>query len=85
MINKNNKILNTIKEREYSKEIGKKIRIARISAGMTQVNLAKKLNLGVCQLYNYETGKGKITVAKLYCIADILNINILTLLPKQND
>jgi len=53
--------------------VNKNVRQIRFSKGVTQVHMAKKLNIAVSTYNSYELGKRKINVETLKQIAEILN------------
>lgn len=59
------------------KQIGKKIREIRKKQGISQMALAEKLGLSFQQIQKYEKGISKISVSRLFQIADALNVSIL--------
>ena len=63
------------------KELGDKIRIQRISKGLSQENMASELSLSIGAYSNIERGKTDITVTRLYEIADLLQVGIYEFLP----
>ena len=52
--------------------IGRKIKFRRKLLGMTQQDLASKLNISFQQVQKYETGENKIYAGRLYHISQIL-------------
>lgn len=56
--------------------IGKNIRRLRKSHGLTQLQLAKKINLTRQALSNYERGKRLPDIYELVVIADILHVTV---------
>lgn len=63
--------------------IGHKIFVFRKRKKMTQDQLAKKINLQRTSIVNIESGTQRITVANLYLISDILNVDIKDLMPSM--
>ena len=63
--------------------IGEKIRDTRISKGLTQKQLAEKLNTSQQNLAQYENGKRKPKLETLQRIADALDTAVLNLLTKE--
>jgi transcriptional regulator with XRE-family HTH domain len=51
---------------------GKRIRMLRRTLGISQSELAKKINLTYQQLQKYETGKNRISIETLEKISDVL-------------
>lgn len=62
--------------KSIEKSIGKKIRQRRTELGLTQAQLASKLNLSYQQIQKYETGLNRISAGRLYLIAKILYTNL---------
>ncbi len=62
-------------------EIGKRIRQARIAAGMTQHALAEQSDLARSSVTNIESGNQQAPVHVLWRIAGAVGVSIRTLLP----
>lgn len=58
---------------DLAKQIGKRIKIAREEARLTQDDVADKLDIGRAQVANIETGRTLITVEHLLKLPAILN------------
>ncbi|MBQ6699756.1 MAG: helix-turn-helix domain-containing protein [Oscillospiraceae bacterium] len=58
------------------KAIGKRIKIARIKADMTQEMLAEKIELSPTHLSNIETGTTRVSLATIVSIANGLDITV---------
>ncbi|WP_262029395.1 helix-turn-helix domain-containing protein [Microvirga sp. Mcv34] len=58
------------------KEIGSRVRMRRVSIGMSQEKLGDMLGLTFQQVQKYEKGMNRISVARLVDIAKILNVDI---------
>ena len=58
------------------KEIGSRVRMRRVSIGMSQEKLGDMLGLTFQQVQKYEKGMNRISVARLVEIARILNVDI---------
>ena len=58
------------------KEIGKRVRMRRISIGMSQEKLGELLDLTFQQVQKYEKGTNRISVGRLVDIAKILGVDI---------
>lgn len=61
------------------KHLGKKIRAARTSKGMTQENLAASCNFEKARLSRIENGLTNPTIRSLYKICQALDINMADL------
>ena len=55
-------------------EVGQRIRMFRLSAGMTQAELARKLHQSTSSITMYETGKRAPDFETLEAIADTFNV-----------
>ncbi|HBG2132403.1 TPA: helix-turn-helix transcriptional regulator [Clostridioides difficile] len=62
------------------KEIGKRIKIARIKKGITQESVAEEIDITPSHMSNVERGKTKVSLPTLINIANALSVNIDTLL-----
>jgi len=58
------------------KAIGKRIKIARIKADLTQEMLAEKIELSPTHLSNIETGTTRVSLATIVSIANGLDITV---------
>lgn len=62
---------------EADKEIGKRVRRARQAAGLTQVEMAKRVGISPQQLQKYERGENKVSASRLASIAQMLHLPVL--------
>ena len=62
------------------KAIGKRIKIARINAEMTQEHLADLANLSPSHMSNIETGSTKVSLTTIVNIANALSVTVDDLL-----
>jgi len=53
---------------------GEKIRLTRKAAGMTQIDLAKRLKVSQGRISEWEAGKRGLSVERLKRIARVLNV-----------
>ena len=60
--------------------IGKRIKIARIQSDMTQEKLAEAVDMSPTHLSNIERGNGKVSLAALVNIANVLSVTMDVLL-----
>lgn len=65
-----------IDKRSVDGRIGLKIKIRRNQVGLTQTALANKLGVTFQQIQKYEKGTNKVSISKLYKIADILDTDM---------
>lgn len=62
------------------KAIGKRIKIARIKAGMTQESLCEIVNVSPSHMSNIETGTTKVSLTMIVNIANALSVTVDDLL-----
>lgn len=56
--------------------IGKKIKKMRKLQKVSQKEIEKKINVTFSQIHKYETGKNRISVSRLFLIAEMFNVDI---------
>lgn len=61
-------------------EIGDKIRGARVDRGMSQLELAERVNASQQQIAGYEKGEKDMPVSRLFEIAQLLGLTAADLL-----
>ena len=61
-------------------KIGKRIKATRLSRGITQEQLAEKVNLSLTSISRLENGKAMVSIEKLFNIATALNTDLAILL-----
>ncbi|WP_264688691.1 MULTISPECIES: helix-turn-helix domain-containing protein [unclassified Wolbachia] len=66
-------------------QIAQKVRSWRLKRGYTQKDLAGKIGVTYQVVLQYEKGTRKISIEKLYAIAEILSIGIVDLIPVSNE
>ncbi|WP_265024404.1 WO male-killing family protein Wmk [Wolbachia endosymbiont (group A) of Eupithecia tripunctaria] len=66
-------------------QIAQKVRSWRLKRGYTQKDLAEKIGVTYQIVLQYEKGTRKISIEKLYAMAEILSINIKDLIPVSNE
>ena len=64
--------------RPVDRSVGRRVRMVRVSRGMSQTALASQLGLTFQQLQKYEKGTNRISASKLYDIARILGVEVAT-------
>lgn len=69
----------------YYKVVGQKVRSCRIAKGYTQKDLAGKIGVTHQIVLQYEKGTRKISIEKLYAIAEALSVSIADLIPVSNE
>lgn len=65
-------------------KVGEKVRNRRLAKGYTQKDLAKEIGVTYQVVLQYEKGTRKISIEKLYAIAEALSIGIIDLIPVSN-
>ncbi len=58
------------------KHVGNCVRIRRLSLGISQQDLAERLDLTFQQIQKYEKGANRIGASRLYEIAAVLNVDV---------
>lgn len=58
------------------KIVGERMKQARIAAGLSQVNLAKRLGVSYQQYQKYESGENRMTIGRLWAVANALKMPI---------
>jgi transcriptional regulator with XRE-family HTH domain len=61
---------------DYDRLIGERIRLARAAQDITQVRLAKALDVSFQQVQKYENGSNRISAKRLYDIARLFHLEI---------
>jgi transcriptional regulator with XRE-family HTH domain len=80
ILNPKNLIVMTTNEEQFSKELGERIAHYRKARELTQQQLADALNLKQYAIANYETGRYRVPVAMVAKLADLLGVEVNTLL-----
>ena len=58
------------------KAIGKRIKIARIKADLTQEALAERVSLSATHMSNIETGNSKLSLPTIVALANALSVSV---------
>lgn len=64
------------------KKIGKRIQSLRNSNGLTQESLAHQIGLTRTSMVHIENGNQRLTIDRLYKLAEILKVAVYNLLPE---
>ena len=56
--------------------VGRRLRALRIVAGIKQTELSEVLGISYQQIQKYETGKDKISIARLYAVAEAFKVPV---------
>ncbi|HWA29707.1 MAG TPA: helix-turn-helix transcriptional regulator [Rhizomicrobium sp.] len=62
--------------RQIDSHVGERIRVRRTEMGLTQEDLARKLDISYQQVQKYETAANRISAGRLYEIARELNVEM---------
>ncbi|XCA36130.1 MAG: helix-turn-helix transcriptional regulator [Wolbachia endosymbiont of Armadillidium vulgare] len=68
-------------ERSLDYEVGQKVKNWRLERGYTQKDLAEKIGVKYWVILQYEKGNRRVTIERLYAIAEALSISITGLIP----
>ncbi len=68
---------------EKDKIFGEKIRQERTKQGRSRREIAEKVRISQQQLQKYEVASNRITAGKLVEIAEVLNLEFLSILPEE--
>jgi transcriptional regulator with XRE-family HTH domain len=61
---------------EIDRRVGRRIRLRRIMLGLTQEVIAQKLQITLNQIHKYERGATRISAARLWQFAEILDVSV---------
>ncbi len=67
------------------KEIGMRLRQFRMNAGLTQEQLAVKINVTFQQIQKYESGETRLSTDKLQRVAEALNMSVCSFFDNKED
>lgn len=62
--------------REITISVGKQIRKRRVEIGLTQEQLAERLNISYQQIQKYETATNRVSASQLYLLAEELDVAV---------
>ncbi len=68
-------------EKSLDYEVGQKVKSWRLERGYTQKDLAEKVGVKYWVILQYEKGNRRISIERLYAIAEALSISITDLIP----
>ncbi len=68
-------------EKSLDYEVGQKVKSWRLERGYTQKDLAEKIGVKYWVILQYEKGNRRISIERLYAIAEALSISITDLIP----
>jgi len=62
-------------------ELGKKLKLLRVQAGLTQSNIAEFLEISPQQYQKYEKGASRCSISTIYRLAEYYDLHVNALLP----
>jgi transcriptional regulator with XRE-family HTH domain len=65
-----------ISPREVDQQVAMRLRERRIALGLTLQQVAERLGTSYQQVYKYETGVSRVTVGRLYQLAEVLGVGV---------
>ncbi len=72
-------------ERSLDYEVGQKVKSWRLERGYTQKGLAEKIGVKYWVILQYEKGNRRISIERLYSIAEALSVSIADLIPASKE
>jgi transcriptional regulator with XRE-family HTH domain len=63
--------------------IGARIREQRPAVGLSQAALGEKLGVSFQQIQKYESGKNRVTAARLFEICEALNVSLASMFERK--
>ncbi|GFQ65486.1 uncharacterized protein TNCT_280461 [Trichonephila clavata] len=80
-----NQMIETLKKHESTLDytVGQRVKSWRLERGYTQKDLAEKIGITRQVVLQYEKGTRRISIEKLYAIAEALSVSITDLIPIQ--
>ncbi|WP_264376254.1 MULTISPECIES: WO male-killing family protein Wmk [unclassified Wolbachia] len=72
-------------EKSLDCEVGQKVKNWRLERGYTQKDLAEKIGVKYWVILQYEKGNRRISIERLYAIADALSVSITDLIPASKE
>ena len=65
-----------MRPQDYDRHVASRVRNRRITVGLSQQDLAHRIGVTYQQLHKYETGLNRISAARLYAIAQALEVEV---------
>ncbi|WP_264954171.1 WO male-killing family protein Wmk [Wolbachia endosymbiont (group A) of Endotricha flammealis] len=72
-------------ERSLDYEVGQKVKNWRLERGYTQKDLAEKIGVKYWVILQYEKGNRRISIERLYAIAEALSVSTTDLIPASKE
>ena len=69
---------------DRSRDVGARLRDARLRADMTQESLAQASGVAVRHIQRIEVGAGNPTIGTLYALTDALGVDVRQVLPEPD-
>ena len=70
---------------EEFKKIGKKAKMIRIEKGLSQIEVAKRLDVAQTHLSNIENGRSHVSLKKLFELANVLECPVVSFFKFEDD
>jgi transcriptional regulator with XRE-family HTH domain len=68
---------------DVDKHIGARMRDSRLALNMSQADLGKKLGVTFQQIQKYESGRNRISAARLYAVCKTLNVSLSSMFERE--
>ena len=65
------------------KHIGARMRESRLAINMSQSNLGEKLGVTFQQIQKYESGRNRVSAARLFVICEILDVSLASMFERK--
>ena len=65
-----------VRAQEVDQHVATRLRERRLLLGLTRQQVAAPLGIAVQQLHKYETGVNRVTVGRLYQLAEVLEVGV---------
>lgn len=66
----------TCAEPNVDAQVGDRLRVRRMTAGMTQAQLARECGISAQQIHKYEIGVSRLTSGRLHQFAQVLDVRV---------
>ena len=71
-------------EKEVNRFAGHKLHVLRITQGISQAILGKEIGVTGQQVQKYESGTNRLTIDKLYVLAEVFEVSAGVFFPAKN-
>ena len=63
-------------ESNFNRHLGSRLRMRRLSLGLTQTKVAQAINVTFQQIQKYEKGANQIGASRLYRFSEVLGVGV---------